>query len=614
MMQHLEQKLIRAAKPFTAVAFDIFDTLLFRDVSAPTDLFFLMEQTGQAPVGFARNRLAAEKAARSSGREVTLEEIYAQATLEGTDQQAEIQAELDVCVPNRPLLRAAKLLHEQGKAIYAISDMYLSADIIQKMLRRCGFDFLEGVYVSSEYGVQKRSGKLFRLFLKDTGLSASRVLFVGNDRRADVIGSALAGIRSMLVPPPAPASYLLPARNRQEGAFRAFVENRMPETDRWETLGFSLLGPLLTAFAVWLHETFRPEEGNRRLMFLARDMYLVRQIYQELYGSSAEYLRVSRRSLCPALLQRPMSEEGLALLADALPRQVLKVSQVLEYCGFNTSFGMHGVDLDQTVDLRSRPLSVAVREQLLGLAALGKTTAGVRVREQAELVRAYLKKTAVKQDPPILVDIGSGGTTQRILENLCGTALQGACLACDERLHQALPPDRATAFLFEGAPAPLWYWVGQPMLERLISEPCGATIGYTSGAQGPEPVLEKVRQDERILRLQFGVLQFVRAWKTGPWQGLPLPADSLAETYLSLVRCPEQRDIRELGSLTVEDGECWTLAAPGKWQGYIAHPKRFVQDFHQARWKNAFLKRAFRLPFPYAKLYELLKKRQGGGR
>lgn len=613
MMQHLEQKLIRAAKPYTVVAFDIFDTLLFRDVSAPTDLFFLMEQTGQAPAGFARNRLAAEKAARSSGREVTLEEIYAQATLEGTDPQAEIQAELDVCVPNRPLLRAAKLLHEQGKTIYAISDMYLSADVIQKMLRRCGFDFLKGVYVSSEYGVQKRSGKLFRLFLKDTGLSASQVLFVGNDRRADIVGSALAGIRSFLVPPPAPLTYLPAAQNWQEGAFQAFVRNRVPESDRWDALGFSLLGPLLTSFAVWLHETFRPEESHRRLMFLARDMYLVRQIYAELYGSPTEYLRVSRRSLCPALLQRPMTEEGLALLADALPRQVLKISQVLEYCGFNTSFGMHGVDLERTVDLRSRPLTASVQEQLLGLAALGKTTAGVSVREQAEQVRAYLKKAAIKQDPPILVDIGSGGTTQRILESLCGAELQGVCLACDERLHQTLPPERADAFLFGGAPAPLWYWVGQPMLEQLISEPCGATVGYTDGAQGPMPVLEEVRPDERILRLQSGVLHFARAWKEGPWRDLPLPADRLADAYLSLVRCPEQRDIRELGSLTVEDGESWSLAAPGKWQEYITHPKGFVQDFRQARWKNAFLKRAFRLPFPYAKLYEFLKKRQGGG-
>lgn len=609
-MQQLEQNLIKAAEPYQAVAFDVFDTLLFRDVAAPSDLFVLMEQTGRAPAGFAEKRRAAEAAARTPGCEVTLEQIYAQPCLSGFDPQAEVEAELNVVVPNQALVNTARALHEEGKAVYAISDMYLSEEHVREMLARCGFDFLDGVFVSSSYGVQKRNGKLYRIFLQNTGFSPSQVLFVGNDRRVDVIGAALAGIRGMLVPAPAALPYCPPAKGARQGALQAFIRNRLPKPSRWDLLGFSLIGPLLTSFAIWLHDTYGENSGNR-MMFLARDMYLVRQIYEELYPCKTEYLRVSRRSLTPALLQRPMNEEGIAILADALPRQLLTVRQVLEYCGFDASVALKGVNDKQTIDLRIRPLSVSVKEQLLGLAALSKTTAGLRVRSQAELVRRYMGQNHLKEMPPVLVDIGSGGTTQRILESLGASAMQGVCLACDERLHRELPESRARAFLFDGAPAPLWYWVGQPLLERLISEPVGATVGYELRDGAAAPVLESARQSGNILDLQQAALRFAKTWRNSVWWGIPLPVDMLTQAYLNLVRNPQMPDILELGTLTVEDGETWALAAPRAWSVYRRHPTAFASDLKQARWKNAFLKRAIPLPLPYARLYETLKSRHG---
>lgn len=610
-MQQLEQNLIKAAERYQAVAFDVFDTLLFRDTAAPSDLFALMELTGRAPSGFAEKRRTAENAARTPGSEVTLDQIYAQPCLEGIAPQAEMDAELDVVAPNRALLNVAVALHEEGKAVYAVSDMYLPEEQVQEMLSRCGFDFLDGVFVSSSYGVQKRSGKLFRLFLENTGFAASQVLFVGNDLRVDVIGARLAGIRSYLIPKPQAVPYYPQPQDPRQGALTAFVRNRLPEgRDRWETLGFSLVGPLLTAFAVWLHDTYG-RDGNRRLMFLARDMYLVRQIYDTLYPGTTEYLRVSRRSLCPALLQRPLNEEGLAILADALPRQVLSVKQVLEYCGFDESAALKGSAGNNTLDLRTRPLSASVKEQLLELAALSKTAVGSPVRRQAELVRRYLGQNRLREQPPVLVDIGSGGTTQHILENLCGTSMQGACLACDERLHRVLPESRARAFLFDGAPASLWYWVGQPLLERLISEPVGATVGYDIQDGSVVPVLETVYPDERIVKLQKAALRFAEAWRSGMWWGLSLPSEMLTKAYLNLVRDPHMHDIAELGSLTVEDGETWTLAAPRDWSVYRRHPRFLAADLKEARWKNAFLKKAFPLPLSYARLYEMLKSKHG---
>ena len=150
----LTLRLLHAAKGYKAVAFDIFDTLLKRDCARPADLFALMEVTHQAALGFAEARVAAEAETRQTlGHEVTLAEIYAHPALRGTDPAAECAAELAMIAPNRPVAQAAAACHARGQKVYAVSDMYLPKEQIEAMLQKCGLDFLDGVFVSCEYGV-----------------------------------------------------------------------------------------------------------------------------------------------------------------------------------------------------------------------------------------------------------------------------------------------------------------------------------------------------------------------------------------------------------------------------------------------------------------------------
>ena len=102
-------------------------------------------------------------------------------------------------------------------------------------------------------------------------------------------------------------------------------------------------------------------------------MYLVRQVYQLLYPEEETfYLKVSRQSLLPALLQCPMNEQALALLADTLPRQQLTQRQIAAYLGFDSPKG----HTTKTYDLRTRPLPCRTKEMLLALAARSKLPEG----------------------------------------------------------------------------------------------------------------------------------------------------------------------------------------------------------------------------------------------
>lgn len=56
----------------------------------------------------------------------------------------------------------------------------------------------------------------------------------------------------------------------------------LPESKSQRCAGAELLGPLAVGFATWLHGQ-RAAIPGAKLVFLARDMYLVRQVYQLLY-------------------------------------------------------------------------------------------------------------------------------------------------------------------------------------------------------------------------------------------------------------------------------------------------------------------------------------------
>lgn len=576
---NFSEKLYHAAAPYEAVAFDVFDTLLRRDVGRPDDLFDLLGAE------FAAARRQAEREARAARRgEVTLEEIYARPALAGYDPQTECAAELAAVVPNRVLLRAARFCRDRGQKLYAVSDMYLPAAQIEAMLRKCGFDFLDGIFVSSAYGVQKRSGGLFRVFLRETGLAPRQVLFVGDDRRADVLGAALAGIRCLPVPAVPPLPYTPPQQELVPRACYAFAQNRDAG------LGFETIGPLAVGFAQWLHAR-RGDAPKGRMLFLARDMELILRIYRRLYPEDTDvgYLRVSRRSLCPLLLARGQT----ALAAEALPRQRLTAAQIVRWCGAEPS----AIDAERCFDLRTPE----GKEEALPFLR----TLTVRP-EKAQAVQAYLEQTALAEGT-LLVDIGSGGTTQKLLENLCGVSLRGLYLACDERLDHT----RAAVYLFDGKPAPLWYWAAQPLLERLISEPCGPTVGYLGSGRYVRPVIAPQAAEPLAEEFRQGALRYAVQWRRSVLHGQVIPADFAVQPFLRLTRAPRLEDARRLGALTLEDGGSYMAAQPQPWRRYLLRPAAYPRDLRESRWKVGFLKQTFRLPLPYDRVYAALKQRKG---
>lgn len=201
------RQLVDRLSTFDVVSFDIFDTLLFRRVEKPTDVFTLVEQrTGTA--GFGRYRAECEWLARQKKHEkwgsweVSFAEIYAQMTAYSAEQKNELQ-QAELCIEaeqlfaNPVMKELAEGLTAHGVKLIVISDMYLDGETLSRFLRNCGFPLFSRIYVSSDEGVSKSEGVLFRRVFDSEHWEGKQIAHIGDNFDSDVrrpMGQGILGI------------------------------------------------------------------------------------------------------------------------------------------------------------------------------------------------------------------------------------------------------------------------------------------------------------------------------------------------------------------------------------------------------------------------------------
>ncbi|MHC1724270.1 MAG: HAD-IA family hydrolase [Aminipila sp.] len=204
---HNKNQLYSILEDYDVVSFDVFDTLVMRPYSKPTDLFYDIERS-RGLVGFAADRIKAEVDVRtlfSNNGEVDIFLIYDElkkkrkgdACIEALE---EIAYEKDICYVNPDFLELCKKLSANGKKMIAVSDMYLPKQYILEILYKCGYSMISETFVSCDYGVNKGEGKLQKNVWNILG-DNNKVIHIGDNFESDVIGSKIAGWNSVLYKP-----------------------------------------------------------------------------------------------------------------------------------------------------------------------------------------------------------------------------------------------------------------------------------------------------------------------------------------------------------------------------------------------------------------------------
>ena len=192
--------LIQEIERHDHISFDIFDTLVMRNVYVNKDVFRILAQEFDSIWGidFFEIRTEAERVL-SQQTYPYIEEIYAYIArrypcLCGHEEELiarEIELETALILPRHDVVEIFRLAQEMQKHVYIVSDMYMHQDTLAAILEKNGITGYEKLLVSSEYHTSKPQN-LFACYLAE--LTAGRCLHIGDSTECDILPAEKLGI------------------------------------------------------------------------------------------------------------------------------------------------------------------------------------------------------------------------------------------------------------------------------------------------------------------------------------------------------------------------------------------------------------------------------------
>lgn len=311
-------------KQFDLLSLDCFDTLLYRKVTAPADLFEILSMRLQEkgllkshilPKAFKKVREDAEKMARldqfdkiQSG-EVPLRTIWANMpvglfTTDDRDQllAAEIDCEFDLLRFDQNVLNLALFAQNQGLKTAILSDTYFERAHMERFLNRPSGQFTpDHLLLSSDFGTSKANG-MIGVLGRLTDTPNDRILHMGDAPHADVEPCQKVGMASLYYPKETPYSKACLFREFEYGqkfatssafdpihgdfgltslriknSFDLRSGRHEDGREKATELSAMVMAPVFSFFAIWLKERAK-QLGHNHLYCLMREGRWLKQL------------------------------------------------------------------------------------------------------------------------------------------------------------------------------------------------------------------------------------------------------------------------------------------------------------------------------------------------
>lgn len=615
------------------ISFDIFDTLIRRDAAAPPSVFTMMERELDRQYGkrshFAEKRLLAEQRARAelvdSGvqEEVTLTDIYMR--LSEPDLNSQMLRELAgmeqrweeaLAEPDPDLKKVWDYCLRRNKTVVLVSDMYLPADCVRRMLAKCGYAVAEGhLFLSSGEMCTKRRGGLYRRVCERLNLTPSDVLHIGDNFMSDGIQAVLAGLQVFPVSRDVQRGDFFNDRGFRTDALREdyrslcrFTDNHAACLPYYRRMGYSLLGPLLYGFSRWL-ERKTAEDGIEHLFFLARDGALLDKAFSRSIrnGCGHSYLYASRRALIVPTLRSCSTAEELSrrMFWPVYGTMHVFLKQIgLDAGSCGQELADCGLDPDRVYPLRS----MIQDGRLNGFFDRISGRMQANAEEEYGLLTEYLRQSRFTGKIGI-VDIGWHGNMQRALLD----AAESAGIPAEIRgYYVGLNPDaaamggrtiRGAGYLFgpgerEDEYARMQNFV--PLFEFFFGAAHGSTERFERDAdlrivpRLADPEYEPDSREARAVQeLQAGALACLADLADKQEFSLMWEPETVFRNFSLLGNAPDLEAIRRFGSFRISDGENRILA-PAADPPAVLHPVSLLAALKESGWRIATLRGSFR--------------------
>jgi len=458
------------ADTFDALTLDIFDTILVRRIHDP-DLVkipvarFITDKAGhrwpaERVVRF-RNRIERIHRLRNGKRHPDHEACYPDVmrdllTRIFKDRQPsdiaelltavtdyELAIESDMLVPRAPIVELVRAMRARKKRIILVSDMYLPASHLQRLVDAAGLGpLVDGIVSSADTCRAKASGSAWPLIRDKFKLDPARWLHIGDNPISDGLRPAEFGIRAGIL------------RDTREMARKAIVReywNAAPRRPFWRgrlvqqlmlpieaensprdelyIAGHNFFAPFFCAFVHHVAEQCRARK-IKRVYFFSREGELLHKIWNVLaptlfpdgQAPAAHYLYVSRMALAgPACAVRGLDQENAAIaFLPAASRDIRDLCRVygLEVVSLVPHLRRYGLQVETVLSRFHTGWNPANGDRFRRL--LNDPLFQDEIKRQTaaanEALQRYLATEHFFDQPDVaVVDIGWLGTIQRFL-------------------------------------------------------------------------------------------------------------------------------------------------------------------------------------------------------
>nr|WP_314617925.1 HAD-IA family hydrolase [uncultured Pseudomonas sp.] len=604
------RSLLDRIEKYEIVSFDIFDTLLRRTVFKPEDAFILIQkklETEHAcllPAIFVKRfpelRVGFERQLRKEydllhhttnvyderNEEFYMIEVYERMLssfglpLDLAEKLLEIEQAVEHSILEPRSL--GKVLYDfaiaKGKRVLLISDFTHTETFVAKAVAQAGYCGHEKLYVSSEVGLKKHSGLLFKHVLADLNIQPETVLHIGDNSTGDFTQAANSAIfptkisssrerannilknRSIDLNVIDNSFYLRTTLNlyaeeyfdAQLVAGDRGLETARERRDLFSTpseFGFLALGPVMYEFTKWLLDN-AIENNCKKILFFARDCYLPYEIAKKLTKSVEKYrhlepvyLAVSRKALTCLNLHEP--DDCFKVRIDDFSRQ----KSLSDLLSSRFRIDPTRVPVEQLEKWGIAGVDSFVKETTLG-AIYGLVHEYLKSDWQAwndvngvskDAFRAYLAEKSVNTSENVVaVDFGYKGSAHSVVSEYFSSKFIPLFFMTYNGDMGNDPYPNAKAYLHTNmnvrfkACTPLISH--NLIIETLINEPLGSLSAYkiyNGSVQLEREELDSDTHKAKIRAIHNGVLNFSELWINKIENlNFPIKLESNSSTYL----------------------------------------------------------------------------------
>ena len=399
------------------ISFDIFDTLITRIVDNPEIVFKMLgvifnidnfdniRKNMQSECGL---KLIDEKNYPHANIDEIYDYIKEKKGIKNTKDimDKELSLEKELLFQNPEIYEVYKYARKNNKRVVVTSDMYILLDDIKDILKKCGYDKFDEIYLSSDRRKAKFNGELFDLLIEEENVLPNEILHIGDNYNHDYLLAKSKGIDSYHY-----TSTLLDKHDDIALSLHYGINRliKLRKNDFWTTLGST--GGLLY-YAIYKKLL---EKNENNYIFLARDGYNMYKLFNKYTKKHIEYLYASRRSMLLASIDE-INEDSLRVLPPFTLGQTVK--EILSFICMDDIYSLNDIksvgftsfdDVIKNVEDidKFKKLYLIKEKEFLNVCST-----------EREAAYKYFKKVGLIDKDNYVFDCGWNGSSQYLLNNL----------------------------------------------------------------------------------------------------------------------------------------------------------------------------------------------------